>query len=114
MTVHLNLGSNLGDRREMLARAAEAVAEALPGRWAVSDPVESEPWGFASPHPFINIGMKGELDVATDPLVILDTLHAIERRLSPAPHRDASGAYIDRALDIDIISVDDPDPILLP
>ena len=106
MTVHLNLGSNLGDRRALLSAGAAAVAAALPGSWSVSQPVETEPWGFESEHPFLNIGMMGHLAAPLDPEDILDRLQAIERTLGTGPHRDASGRYIDRALDIDIISID--------
>lgn len=106
MTVHLNLGSNLGDRRALLSAGAAAVAAALPGSWSVSQPVETEPWGFESEHPFLNIGMMGHLADPLDPEAILDRLQAIERTLGTGPHRDASGRYIDRALDIDIISID--------
>lgn len=113
MTLHLNIGSNLGDRRHNLAVAAEAVIKALPGDWTISDPVASEPWGFESANPFLNIGMMGELAGPADPLGILDTLQAVERSISASPHRDVSGAYIDRLVDIDIISIDDPDPLVL-
>ena len=106
MTVHLNLGSTLGDRRARLSAGAAAVAAALPGSWSVSQPVETEPWGFESEHPFLNIGMMGHLAAPHDPEAILDRLQAIERTLGTGPHRDASGRYIDRALAIDIISID--------
>lgn len=113
MTLHLNIGSNLGDRRHNLAEAAEAIIKAIPAEWTLSEPIETEPWGFESSHPFLNIAMMGILARPADPLDILDTLQGIERSICAASHRDAAGAYIDRLIDIDIISVDAPAPLQL-
>lgn len=108
MKIHLNIGSNLGDRRAMLADAVAAIRRAWPrASVSVSEPVESEPWGYDSPHPFLNIGVMLVLPAPQQPEAVLDTLQAIERTLGHgAPHRNADGSYRDRLIDIDLIAVD--------
>lgn len=101
---HLNIGSNKGDRRGQIGRAVALIA-ALAGRvTAVSDEVVSEPWGFESDNAFINIGVN--IDTVLPPLELLDTLQAVERRISPGSHRNPDGTYRDRDIDIDIIAYD--------
>ncbi len=68
--------------------------------------METDPWGFSSPNRFLNLGVMIETSVPVDPLALLDLTRSIERSIDPSPHRDPSGAYIDRAIDIDIIAVD--------
>ena len=113
-TVYLNIGSNQGDRRAIVARAVAAVsALSFPvvERSRVSDPVESTPWGYDSDSPFLNVGVA--LDCRIDapwtvPALhrLLDSLQAIERSIGTMPHRNADGSYRDRDLDIDIVAVD--------
>lgn len=103
-TVILNIGSNLGDRRLNLSRAMSALNAEF-GDFELSHAVESEPWGFESKNTFLNIGMLFMSDL--EPLEILHRIKAIEKRLSPAPHRNADGSYADRAVDIDIVAIDE-------
>ena len=104
MIYYLNIGSNMGDRRDNLYRAVVALA-AGNGGCAVSNIVESEPWGFESDNRFMNLGVS--LDSALEPHEMLDRIHDIERRLGSASHRDEQGGYIDRLVDIDIVAIDD-------
>ena len=104
MKYYLNIGSNIGDRRDNLYRAVVALVEGSNGA-AVSRIVESEPWGFESTNRFMNLGICLESDL--DPQAMLDRLHDIERRLGSAEHRDAEGHYIDRLVDIDIMAIED-------
>lgn len=104
-TVHLNLGSNIGDSRSILERAVAAVfalheGAAPPRR---SSFVESEPWGFRSANRFLNVGV--EIETSLPPLELLGRLQAIERATAPEGnlHRLPDGSYRDRYLDIDII-----------
>ena len=105
--VHLNIGSNLGDRLENIKRAVSSLRQlaSVPSSVAVSDPFRSSPWGFVSSNEFINVGMS--LDCVLDPEPLLQATQRIQRSISSASHRDASGAYIDRIIDIDIIAIDD-------
>ncbi len=104
MDYYLNVGSNMGDRRDNLYRAVVALVAAS-GGCAVSSIVESEPWGFESVHGFMNLGVALSSDLP--PQQMLDRLHEIERCLGSASHRDAQGHYIDRLVDIDIVAIDD-------
>lgn len=103
--VHLNIGSNLGDRLENIKRAVSSLRQlaSVPSSIAVSDPFRSSPWGFVSSNEFINVGMS--LDCVLDPELLLQATQRIQRSISSASHRDASGAYIDRIIDIDIIAI---------
>ncbi len=104
-TVYINIGSNQGDRRAHIEQAVALIASLSQSPVLRSAYIESEPWGFESSHRFLNIGIA--ITTSLEPLELLDRLQAIERRVSPAPHRDADGHYIDRAIDIDIILIDD-------
>ena len=102
-TVFVNIGSNLGNRRLNLTRAVNAIAKEF-GAYELSHVVESTPQGFDSANLFLNIGMV--FQSRETPLSILEKLQSIERQLSEVPHRDSSGAYKDREIDIDIIAID--------
>lgn len=104
MPVFLNIGSNLGDRRRNISRAVSAIEKEF-GYFELSHAVESEPWGYDSPHPYLNVGMMILSDL--EPLEILRRLQAIERSLSPEAHRNPDGSYADRSVDIDIIAIDE-------
>ena len=101
-TVHLNIGSNTGDRLALIERAIVLIGEYAGEVTARSRAVESSPWGFESPHPFMNVGINIETEL--EPLALLDRLQSIEREVSPIPHRNPDGSYRDRGIDIDIIA----------
>ncbi|MDE6152659.1 MAG: 2-amino-4-hydroxy-6-hydroxymethyldihydropteridine diphosphokinase [Muribaculaceae bacterium] len=109
--VHLSIGSNKGDRLGYIDRAVALISFLAGTVTAVSEPVESEPWGFESTNRFINVGIN--IDTPLTPLQLLDTLQSIERTISSDPHRNPDGTYRDRSVDIDIIlyrgvSIDTP------
>ncbi len=104
MNYYLNIGSNMGDRRDNLYRAVVALAAGTSG-CAVSSIVESEPWGFESENRFMNLGVMLKSDIV--PNDMLHRIHDIEHRLGSASHRDEHGNYIDRLVDIDIVAIDD-------
>lgn len=104
MDYYLNIGSNMGDRRDNLYRAVVALTAGTGGSVA-SHVVESEPWGFESDHRFLNIGLWLCSDCA--PHVMLERIHNIEHRLGSMAHRDEHGAYVDRLVDIDIMAIGD-------
>ena len=105
MNYYLNIGSNIGDRRDNLYRAVVALAACTGGDCAVSPIVESEPWGFESENRFMNLGVC--LQSTMSPWQMLERIHEIERELGSASHRDAQGGYVDRLVDIDIVAIDD-------
>lgn len=106
MRIHLNIGSNLGDRHGNIGRAIAMLARMFGGRMILSDYFESEPWGFESPNTFVNRGVLVITDIPISPLAVLDITQHVERTVCAAPHRDSAGAYIDRVIDIDIIDID--------
>lgn len=108
--IHINIGSNKGDRAALIERAVALIAYRLdPAGLAeirLAPLVESAPWGFDSPNPFLNLGMTVDLPAdIVDPHRLLSELQAVEREISAASHRDSSGAYVDREIDIDLIAV---------
>ena len=106
MIAHINIGSNIGDRLGIITRAVACVLDLSDlGVGRFSTPVTSHPQGFESPNDFINVGV--EVATSLSPVDLLHSLQAIEKKIAPAPHRDADGNYIDRALDIDLICIDD-------
>lgn len=104
MLCYLNIGSNLGDRRANLEAAIAAIERDFGTTARRSDVVESAPWGYASAHRFLNIGIAIEVDV--EPLELLSRLQTIEKRLGSGAHRNADGSYADRLVDIDIMDID--------
>ncbi|MBR3100409.1 MAG: 2-amino-4-hydroxy-6-hydroxymethyldihydropteridine diphosphokinase [Muribaculaceae bacterium] len=104
MRYYLNIGSNLGDRWANLYRAIVELARGAGGWCMLSEVFRSEPWGFDSPNGFLNIGVAIDSDL--QPLEVLDWLHTIERELGSASHRDANGNYVDRVVDIDIMTIE--------
>lgn len=102
---HVNIGSNLGDGRANVTRAAEMIAARLGVDVRRAEPVVSEPWGYTSPNPFVNLGIAFDTDI--EPSALLRILRDIEAAISPAPHRNADGSYADRLIDIDLIAVGD-------
>ncbi|MDE6085266.1 MAG: 2-amino-4-hydroxy-6-hydroxymethyldihydropteridine diphosphokinase [Muribaculaceae bacterium] len=101
-TVHLNIGSNTGDRPALIERAIVLIGQRAGEVTARSSVVESPPWGFESSHSFINVGIN--IETMLSPLGLLDVLQEIEREVSPLPHRNPDGSYRDRGIDIDIIA----------
>lgn len=104
MHYFINIGSNLGDRRRNLSRAVAAIEKEF-GYFELSHTVESEPWGYASLNPYLNVGMMFISEL--EPVEVLRRLQTIEAGLNASPHRTAEGGYADREVDIDIIAVDD-------
>lgn len=104
MDYYLNIGSNIGERRDNLYRAVVAMQAGTSGS-VTSGIIESEPWGFESDRRFLNLGMWFNSDM--EPQAMLDHIHDVERRLGSASHRDADGNYIDRLVDIDIVAIGD-------
>lgn len=128
--VFVNIGTNLGDRRRNLSRAAAEIGRRF-GYFELSHVVESEPMGFDSANKFLNVAMVFRSD--EDPLEILHALQEIERRLGNQlaeenmrrfipvvskqasgkdsadfvdRHRNSDGTYCDRFLDIDIMTIE--------
>lgn len=103
---YLNIGTNLGNRERNLTRAIKALSEGAECI-KVSEVVKSAPWGFNSANEFLNVGIA--LNSVMQPHEMLEHIHHLERELGSKAHRDESGAYIDRLIDIDIMAIEEAD-----
>lgn len=103
-TLYLSLGTNLGDRQQNLKSALELIGREVGTVVSASDIIETDPWGFESPNPFLNMVVKIETDLK--PLEVLDITQEIERQLGRAT-KSVNGEYHDRLIDIDILLYDD-------
>jgi 2-amino-4-hydroxy-6-hydroxymethyldihydropteridine diphosphokinase len=106
---YVALGSNLGDPRQQVLDAMDALAR-LPGsRLRQRSPLyRTPPWGVLEQPPFINAVV--ELDSELPPHALLDALLAIEQRAGRV-RAERNGP---RTLDMDLLHVegvqlDDPD-----
>lgn len=102
--VYLALGSNQGDRKALLYQAIDAIDHSLGRVDSISSFIETEPWGFTSPHPFLNTTLL--LNTELTPLELLDATQAIERELGRRQKSDQAG-YTDRPIDIDLLFYED-------
>lgn len=101
--VYLGLGTNMGNRRANLVRAAAALAERVGDILALSGFMETEPWGFESENLFLNAAIK--METTLGPEALLAETQAIEREMGREKKSD--GSYHDRVIDIDILLYDD-------
>ena len=99
-TVYLGLGTNIGNKKENLTRAIEALSLALGHYTALSSFVETAPWGFESENAFLNCAVAFETELA--PLELLDTTEKVEREMGRTA-KSTGDTYHDRVIDIDIL-----------
>ena len=67
--VYLGLGTNIGNRRGNLVKAAALLAERVGDILALSGFMETEPWGFESENLFLNAAIKMETPLTPDELL---------------------------------------------
>lgn len=103
-TVYLSLGSNLGNRRAQLTIAITLLTERAGRISALSGFYETEPWGFQSQYPFLNIAVK--LETEFSPFELLTIAQQIECELGRNA-KTSNSSYQDRLIDIDILLYDD-------
>ena len=101
--IYLGLGSNLGDKEASLLQAINHIEKQIGPLVARSVFFVSEPWGFESGNRFLNACVT--VDTTRSPMECLMSLKAIERAMG-RPER-ASGEYMDRVIDLDILFYDD-------
>ncbi len=99
-SLYLSLGSNLGDREDMLRRAIALIEERVGAVQRVSSFIETEPWGFESEHPFLNAAVM--VRTTLSPIECLDATQQIERELG-RKKKSKGGIYHDRPIDIDLL-----------
>ncbi|MBO5591418.1 MAG: 2-amino-4-hydroxy-6-hydroxymethyldihydropteridine diphosphokinase [Prevotella sp.] len=106
--VYLSLGSNQGDREQLLNRAVRLIDERVGEVTRQSSILETEPWGFQSDHKFLNAAVCCQTEKT--PREVLLLTQQIERDLGR--HKDVNckspnRQYVDRPIDIDILLYDD-------
>ena len=104
MTACLSLGSNLGDRRRQLTEAVALLTERVGVMLALSGFYETQPWGYDSPHPFLNAAVAFETTL--EPLALLAVTQQVERMLGRLPETHPVALYRDRPIDVDILLYD--------
>lgn len=109
-TVYLGLGSNLGDRQRLLREAIRLIGLHVGPVERQSAFLETEPWGFSSPHRFVNAAVCCRTQLT--PRALLEQTQQIERALGRK--RKTAAGYEDRPIDIDVLlydrlTVDEPD-----
>lgn len=97
--VFLALGSNLGNRRQLMDSAISMINERCGIVKETSPFYETEPVGFDSDNLFLNACIS--IQTTMDPLELLTETQKIETELGRIRHDD--GVYHSRTLDIDII-----------
>lgn len=112
--IYLSLGSNLGDRHTLLLSAIEALIGRVGRLVASSSFIETEPWGFQSPHRFMNAVVLMQTELS--PRELLTVTQDIEKQLGRTT-KSEGGVYHDRPIDIDILfygdlHIDQPDLII--
>jgi len=100
--VYLSLGSNRGDRAALLEEAYAQIETTIGSITARSPVFETAPWGFDSPHMFLNA--CAAVETTMSPSDCLVHINRIEKRLGRT--RTAKSGYSDRTMDIDILFYD--------
>ena len=97
--IYLSLGSNLGERRQFLRRALDALPPEV-RVLRVSPLYETAPWGYTEQADFLNIAVLAESEL--EPQLLLKHIKSIEKRTG----REASFRLGPRQIDIDILFYD--------
>ena len=110
--VYLGLGSNMGNREQLLHDAIALIGERVGTVTRQSSFIETEPWGYESENKYLNAVILTETDKT--PREVLLLTQQIERDLgrkekSVTSHLSplTSHLYKDRPIDIDILLYDD-------
>ena len=103
-TVYLGLGSNIGNRKRMIAQAIENINKQVGVVVRQSALYETKPWGFESPNDFINAAICCETELY--PRALMRKLQSIEQQMGRVG-KTIGEQYQDRVIDIDILLYDD-------
>lgn len=109
-TVYLGLGSNLGNRRQLLLDAIEKINKKVGNVVRQSSFYETKPWGFESENLFLNAAVK--VTTKLSPTELLEVTQQIEREMGRRKKTTFNSQlltpnYSDRPIDIDILLYDD-------
>lgn len=98
--LYLSLGSNEGDREQLLQSAIDAIGLLIGPVDGISPFVKTKPWGFESPHPFVNAALSVETSLPA--MDVLERTQSIERQLGRR-RKSIASRYEDRPIDIDLL-----------
>jgi 2-amino-4-hydroxy-6-hydroxymethyldihydropteridine diphosphokinase len=96
-TVYLLLGSNLGNREEVINKAIDLINERIGKVVCKSSMYETEPWGKTDQPGFLNLALQ--VQTAANAITVLHTALEIEKQLG----RVRLERWGSRIIDIDII-----------
>lgn len=99
-TVHLALGTNIGNREQNLELALDEISEFGEIK-AKSSLHETEPWGYKQQNKFLNMAIEIETDLK--PIDLLARIHEIEHKMG----RTKEIKNGPRIIDIDILLYED-------
>ena len=105
MSLHyvvLLLGSNLGDTKSNLNQAIAKIENCLGKIIKSSEMIETPPIEFGSINIFRNIAIS--LTTTISPYSFLNIVKSIEKDMGRELDSSAVGGYIDRIIDIDIVT----------
>lgn len=105
MSLHyvvLLLGSNLGDTKSNLNQAIAKIENCLGNIIKSSEMIETPPIEFGSINIFRNIAIS--LTTTISPYSFLNIVKSIEKDMGRELDSSAVGGYIDRIIDIDIVT----------
>ena len=102
--VYLGLGSNLGNKEQHITTAVKHLEQRVGKVRRLSSLLRTEPWGFTSPHSFVNAAVS--IDTILSPHEVLEATQQIERDMG-REQKSINGEYHDRIIDIDILLYDD-------
>lgn len=102
--VYLGLGSNLGNKEQHITTAVKHLEQRVGKVRRLSSLLKTEPWGFTSPHSFVNAAVS--IDTRLSPHEVLEATQQIERDMG-REQKSMNGEYHDRIIDIDILLYDD-------
>ncbi|MCF0160003.1 MAG: 2-amino-4-hydroxy-6-hydroxymethyldihydropteridine diphosphokinase [Bacteroidaceae bacterium] len=101
--IFFGLGSNIGNRKELLRQAIQKINEQIGHVVSQSAFYATEPWGFISEHPFLNAVIYCESPL--EPMQVLAESQRIEQQLGRTS-KSVNSQYEDRTIDIDILFYD--------
>ena len=102
--VYLGLGSILGNKEQHITTAVKHLEQRVGKVRRLSSLLKTEPWGFTSPHSFVNAAVS--IDTILSPHEVLEATQQIERDMG-RKQKSMNGEYHDRIIDIDILLYDD-------
>jgi len=95
--IYLLLGSNLGDRLQVLSDTQQAIGASVGRIESISSVYETEPWGIRNQPSFYNQVL--EIDTEYQPHELLKQLQRIENQIGKVK----LGKWRERLIDIDIL-----------